>query len=161
MWLVFYSCKHSNVTFSCVYQREWDGDRPGRVSPSAVENSLFSLQLQREAEERRWKYTFKQFFSTLNHGYIILGVPILQIISQKDVKYGPLKVDVKNLRWWATALSLSLSLSHTHAEQKTGDNAQQVKNLPISDHSSRIKTECWFIVTLQYCHYQGKPNVKT
>ena len=31
----------------------------------AGENSLFCLQLQREAEERTWKYTLQQFFNWL------------------------------------------------------------------------------------------------
>ena len=75
MWLVFYSCKH-NVSFSSVYQSECARMRPviGLVAchskcsqpirggaQEAGENSLFCLQLQREAEERKWKYTLQQF----------------------------------------------------------------------------------------------------
>ena len=52
------------------------GERPGHLMCSqpirggaqeAGENSLFCLQLQREAEERTWKYTLQKFFFTLNH----------------------------------------------------------------------------------------------
>ena len=101
--------KH-NVSFSCVYQSECARMRPevrGLVvfhskcsqpirggAQEAGENSLFCLQLQREVEERTWKYTLQQFrpVSTLTHWHIILGVPIPQIKSHKGVKDGPLKM---------------------------------------------------------------------
>ena len=63
---------HRSSTFSCVYQSECARMRPviGLVAchskcsqpirggaQEAGKNSLFCLQLQREAEERTWKYT--------------------------------------------------------------------------------------------------------
>ena len=63
---------HRSSTFSCVYQSECARMRPviGLIAchskcsqpirggaQEAGKNSLFCLQLQREAEERTWKYT--------------------------------------------------------------------------------------------------------
>ena len=78
MWLDFYNGFQT-------YQQDFQMCLPG-------ENSLFCLQLQREAEEGDMEIHIAAAFSTLNHGYVILGVLMPQIKSQKAVKYGSFKV---------------------------------------------------------------------
>ena len=97
------------------------GDRPGRcVTEScsqpigggaqvAGENSLFCLQLQRGRREGM-DIHIAAVFSTFNHWYVILWVPIPQIQSHKGVKYGAFIKSTRGILTFHKKISFSLPL---------------------------------------------------